>query len=238
MIKTSNIEYRDGETVLEGYCAYDDKISGKRPVVLVVHDWSGRNELACKKAEKLAELGYVGFAVDMYGKGRIGKTNEEKSALMKPLADNRENLQKRILAGFETAKKLEQADVKKMGVIGFCFGGLCALDLARSGADISAAVSFHGLLHAPQGIKNKKIHAKILVLHGHDDPMVTPDKVLDFENEMTAEKVDWQVHVYSNTMHAFTNPLANDPAFGTVYNPLTEKRAWIAMENLFEEVFA
>lgn len=237
MIKTEKIKYQDGEVECQGFLAYDDKISGKRPLVLVSHDWSGCNEFACKKAEKLAELGFVGFAIDMFGNGKVADTKEEKSKLIAPFMSDRAMLQKRILAGLEAAKKLPQVDTQKIAAIGFCFGGLCVLDLARSGADIKGVVSFHGLLNSPP-MKSKTIKAKILALHGHDDPMVTPDQVLNFEKEMTDAKVDWQVQVYGNTMHAFTNPVANDPGFGTVYNANAEKRSWIAMKNFFEEIFA
>lgn len=236
MLENKKIEYRDGEVVLEGYCVFDPKKAGKKPAVIVIHDWSGRNEFADKKAEKLAELGYVGFALDVFGKGKLGNTKEEKSELIGPFVQNRKLLQKRLFAAFETVKKLEMVDPTKIGAIGFCFGGLCVLDLARSGADVKGVVSFHGLLGAPE-LPKQAIKAKILALHGHDDPMVPPDQVLAFEKEMTEAKADWQVHVYGHAMHAFTNPLANDPGFGTVYNSLAEKRSWLQMQLFFEEIF-
>lgn len=237
MLKTQKIEYQDGDVLLEGYYAYDDSSKEKRPTILVVHDWSGKNEFACHKAEQLANLGYAGFALDMYGKGKTGTTKEEKLALMTPLIEDRVKLQQRILAALDAAKKLEQTNSDQMGAIGFCFGGLCALDLARSGADVKGVVSFHGLLHAPEFTSEKPIRAKILALHGFDDPMVTPDKVLAFGQEMTHAKVDWQLDVYGHTMHAFTNPLANDPGFGTVYDKKADSRSWIAMQSFFKEVF-
>jgi dienelactone hydrolase len=236
MLVKNTIEYHDKDCVLEGYYVYDDAIKGKRPLVLVAHDWTGRNELSQGKAEQLAELGYIGFALDMYGKGKRGHSTEEKVALMQPLMENRELLQRRITAGLDCAKKIEFVDTHKIAAMGYCFGGLCVLDLARSGADIQGVVSFHGLLNPPPH-KNQLIKAKLLVLHGHDDPMVTPDNVLAFENEMTKDKVDWQINVYSNTKHAFANPMANDPVLGTIYNPVADKRSWIAAKNFFEEVF-
>lgn len=236
MIKTQMFDYHDDDVLLEGYYAYDDKITGKRPAVLVVHDWSGKNKFACHKAEKLAELGYLGFAVDMYGKGKIAHTKEEKMALMKPLIEDRTHLQKRILAAFTAVKTLEFTDKARIAAIGFCFGGLCALDLARSGADVKAVVSFHGLLHPPEGMQQHAIIAQILALHGFNDPMVTIDQVNAFAEEMTHAKVDWQINVYSHAMHAFTNPDANDPAFGTVYNKKADARSFIAMKIFLEEV--
>lgn len=237
MRKASTYDYHDEQTLLEGYYAYDDSIKGKRPAVLVVHDWSGKNAFACGKADKLAELGYVGFALDMYGKGKSGKTKEEKSALMQPLVQHRDKLLQRVLAAYQAVKTIDVVDTSRIGIIGFCFGGLCALDLARSGADIKGTVSFHGLLDAPDNMPKHPIKSRILALHGFDDPMVTPEKVMHFGEEMTAAKADWQLHMYGNTMHAFTNPEANDRDFGTVYNKLADERSWISMKNFFAEVF-
>jgi dienelactone hydrolase len=238
MLQTAKIEYQAGDHLLEGYYAFDDSKPGKKPAVLVAPDWSGRNDFACQKAEQLAELGYVGFALDMYGKGILGQTKEEKSALIKPLVEDRSLLRQRMLAAFETVHQLEIVNTARMGAIGFCFGGLCVLDLARSGAELRGVVSFHGLLNAPSHLKNESIRAKVLALHGHDDPMVPPEQVAAFQQEMTTAGVDWQLHVYGNTMHGFTNPTANDPGFGTVYSALADKRAWIAMKDFFAEVFA
>ncbi len=238
MLQTKKIEYRDGEVILEGYCAYDDAGPQRKPAVLVAHDWSGRNDFACQKAEKLAELGYVGFALDMYGKGIIGKTKEEKTALIQPLVTDRNKLRQRILAALDTVSKLEYVNTAKMGAIGFCFGGLCVLDLARADRDVRGVVSFHGLLNAPENTPTKSTRTKMLVLHGYDDPMVPPEQVAAFETEMTNAKADWQIYTYGNTMHGFTNPQANDPGFGTVYHSLSDKRSWTAMKSFFEEIFA
>lgn len=237
MLNTKLIEYRDGNDTLEGYCSYDESQTGKRPAILVAHDWSGKNDMAKRKADQLAELGYVGFALDMFGKGKLGKTKEEKIALITPLMQDRTKLQARILAAFEAVKMINVTDHANIGAIGFCFGGLCALDLARSGADVKGVVSFHGLLQAPDNAAKHSIKAKILALHGFDDPMVTPDQVMRFGNEMTEAHADWQLHMYGNTMHAFTNPEANDPGFGTVYNKVADSRSWISMKNFFAEVF-
>jgi dienelactone hydrolase len=237
VLKKQKFEYRDDDVVLEGHYAYDASLSGKRPGVLVAHDWSGKNDFTCNKADKLAELGYVGFALDMYGKGKKGHTKEEKIALMSPLKQDRTKLQKRILAALAAVKTLEQVDTARMGAIGFCFGGLCVLDLARSGAEVKGVVSFHGALDAPENLANHSIKSKILVLHGFDDPMVTPDHVIAFGQEMTHAKVDWQLTMYGNAMHGFTNPEANDPGFGIVYDKHANARSWIAMKEFFREVF-
>jgi len=235
MIQTKMIDYHDGDTLLEGYCAYPTDGS-KKPAILVAHDWSGKNNFAMKKAEKLAELGYVGFALDMYGKGRVGQTKEEKLALMQPLMEDRQALQKRILAALNAVNSLAFVDTANIGAMGFCFGGLCVLDLARSGAKVKGVVSFHGLLNAPEKTPTHAITSKVLALHGYDDPMVTPDQVQAFANEMTHARVDWQLYMYGNTMHAFTNPEAQDPGFGTVYNAQADARSWIAMKEFYKEL--
>jgi dienelactone hydrolase len=231
------IEYDDHGTLLEGYLSVDSDSQDKKPVVIVAHDWSGRNTLACAKADQLASLGYIGFALDMYGKNIIGRTKEEKSALIQPLLADRALLLSRIIAALETVKKIPQADTRRIAAIGFCFGGLCVLDLARSGADIAGVVSFHGLLNSPSESGLTRITAKVLALHGYNDPMVTPDSVMAFGDEMTAAQADWQLHMYGNTMHAFTNPEANDPDFGTVYSKTADMRSWRAMLDFFNEIF-
>lgn len=236
-IISNTVNYMDGDTVLEAFFAYDNAIEGRRPAVLVNHAWGGRDEFVANKARKLAELGYVGFALDMYGKGVLGSGPEENVKLMQPFIDDRAMLQKRINAALSAVKLLPWVDDRKCAAIGFCFGGLCVLDLARSGADIRGVVSFHGLLGAPGNTEGNPIKAKVLALHGHDDPMVPPELVLAFEQEMTRAGADWQVHVYGKTMHAFTNPAANDPGFGTVYQGDADRRSWTTMKGFLEEVF-
>ncbi len=222
---------------LHGFYAYDESLTGKRPAVIVVHDWSGQNEFAREKALLLAEMGYVGFALDMYGNGKEGKTKEEKVALMTPLMANRTLLAERILAAVHAVQSLPEVDAQKVAAIGFCFGGLCVLDLARTGEKISGVISFHGLLQAPSSHISKKIHAKILALHGQDDPMVPPEHVQNFAEEMTTAQADWQFHIYGNTQHAFMNPLANDPELGLKYNATTSQRAWRLASDFLKKTF-
>jgi dienelactone hydrolase len=233
----SFIKYNDNNTTMNGYYAYPDNINQPAPAVLVVHDWTGQNDHTRNKANELAKLGYVGFAVDMYGDGKTGATNEEKSALMQPLMNDRALLRSRITAALNTVRSLDHVDPAKIGIIGFCFGGLVALDLARSGADIKATVTFHGILNAPENLKTEKIISKVLVLHGFADPMVKPEQVITFADEMTQHQVNWEIDMYGHVMHAFTNPQANDPGFGTVYNRDADKRSWVAMREFFQEVF-
>ncbi len=237
-IVSNTIGYLDGDVLLEAYFAFDDAITERRPAVLISHAWGGRDDFVAEKANKLAELGYVGFALDMYGKGVRGNSPEQNSKLMQPFMADRSLLQKRIKAALYALKLLPWVDDSKIAAMGFCFGGLCVLDLARAGADLKGVVSFHGLLGAPDNLVTNSIKAKVLALHGHDDPMGPIEQVLAFEQEMTKAGADWQLHTYGHTMHAFTNPKANDPAFGTVYQANADKRSWLAMKNFLAEVFA
>ena len=233
-MKTENVTYKDDSVELEATVSYS---KSDAPIVLIFHAWRGKDQFVIDKTKELAKAGYVGCALDIYGKGVLGNGKDECTQLMGPFIEDRQLLQKRILSGYEMAKSLSFADSSKIAAIGFCFGGLCALDLARSGVDVKGVISFHGLL-ADHFLVKKKISAKILALHGHDDPLVSPEEVLAFEKEMSEKNVDWQVHAYGKTMHAFTNPEANDKDFGTVYNPVAEKRSMVAMYNFLEEIFA
>lgn len=234
---TQHLDYSDGDTELEAYVAYEETDSQK-PLVLVAHDWSGRREFACKAAEKVAGWGYVGFALDMYGKGVFGADGdvELNSSLMNPFASDRALLRQRMKAALVAGRNVPQVDASRVAAMGYCFGGMCVLELARSGADVLGVVSIHGIF-APGEVPNEPITSKVLCLHGHDDPMVPPDQVLAFETEMTEAEVDWQVHAYGGTMHAFTNPGANDPGFGTVYNATAETRAYQSLTNFLAEIF-
>ncbi len=237
-IITSTVAYKDDDVVLEAYIAFDDAIKGMRPAVLVSHAWSGREGFVAEKARKLAEMGYVGFALDMYGQGIRGASVDENTALMQPFIDDRAMLQKRIVAAFYAVRQLPWVDQNHIAAIGFCFGGLCVLDLARSGLDLKGVVSFHGLLSPPENLEQKSIKAKVLVLHGNDDPMVPVDHVIALQQELTTAGVDWQIHTFGQTMHAFTNPVANDPEFGTVYQADADRRSWQLMQNFLSEIFA
>ncbi len=237
-IVSNTVVYLDGDVVLEAFFAFDDASSDRRPAVLINHTWAGRDDFVAEKAKKLAALGYVGFAVDMYGKGVLGTGPDECMELMQPFMADRAMLQQRMKAALAAVKLMPWVDENKIASIGFCFGGLCALDLARTGADIKGAVSFHGLLTPPDNIQGNAVKAKILALHGHDDPLGPPEQVLAFEREMSDAGADWQLHIYGNTMHAFTNPLVNDHDSGKVYKPDADRRSWVAMQNFLTEIFA
>lgn len=233
------IDYMDGDTPLEAYVSYEKPgiSQEKRPLILIAHDWSGRRQFATDTADYIAGLGYVGFAVDMYGKGVFGEDGnvELNSSLMNPLANDRVTLRRRMLAALKVGVELPQVDSTKVAAMGFCFGGMCVLELARAGASVRGVVSIHGILAAGD-LANEEIKAKVLCLHGHDDPMVPPQQVLAFETEMTAGNVDWQLHAYGQTLHAFTNPMANNPKFGAQYSDRAKKRAYSNLELFFNEV--
>lgn len=234
----SNYIYHHHEQELHGFLAYNDSTDVPRPAVLVAHDWSGRGEFVCNKAKLLADMGYVGFALDAYGQGRMGVTTDEKKALMDPLINDRQLLAQRLYAAYDAVIAMPEVDSSRVAIIGFCFGGLCALDLARLGVDLKGAVSFHGLLSKPSYLKVEQIRAKILTLHGYDDPMVPPAAVNEFCHEMTQAHADWQMHMYGHVQHAFTNPQAQDKHAGLMFNELAAQRSWQSMTQFLQEIFS
>lgn len=230
------ITYQDKETELEGFVALPNK--KKAPLVILCHAWKGKDEFICDKAKIIADWGYIGFALDMYGKGVIGKSKEENAALKKPFMEDRSFLLRRAQKGFEAACGLSGVEQTHVAVIGLGFGGVCALDLARSGAPLKGAVSVYGhFVPPPQELKKNPIQAKILALHGYLDPIVSPKEVQAFEQEMSHAKADWQLHLYGRAMHAFATPSAHDPSSGILYDPISEKRAWKTIQNFLTEIF-
>ena len=236
-IVTRPIEYEHDGVVLESVFAFDDATQGERPAVLVSHAWAGRSDFEVEKAKKMAEWGYAGFALDLYGKGVLGSSAEENQALMMPFIADRKLLLSRLMASVDIATAQPEADAANVAAIGFCFGGLCVLDIARSGAELNGVVSLHGLLGGP-GETAEKIKTKTLVLHGWDDPMAPPADVETFAKEFTEAGADWQFHAFGGTMHAFTNPEANDPTMGTVYSQSADDRARRLVKDFLGEVFA
>jgi dienelactone hydrolase len=234
-MREQSIEYRDGEALLEGFLCYDESQPGPRPAVLINHAWGGRDQFVERKARRLAWQGYVCFALDNYGKGRRGTTPEESSALMTPFMNDRAMLRKRLLSGLMAAKAMPIVDARRIAVKGFCFGGLCALDFARADADVRGVVSFHGLLK-PSGLTEPNIRARVLMLHGYDDPLAPPDDVLAVAKEFTAAGADWQLQAYGQTVHSFTNPAANNRAGGMQYDEAADRRSWHALEEFLSEV--
>jgi dienelactone hydrolase len=237
-IKTQVIEYKQGDTVLEGFLAYDDAVQGKRPGVLVAHTWTGVSDFVKERTKMVASLGYVAFAPDIYGKGIHPKPPVETRAEMGKYTGNRPLLRERVTAGLDVLRKNAMTDTGKILAIGFCFGGTTVLELARTGADVLGIVSFHGgPLSSPTPDDGKKIKGRVLVLHGADDPNVPPKEVDAFEKEMRAAKVDWQLVAYGNTVHSFTDKGAgNDNSKGAAYNEKADKRSWVAMQDFFKEI--
>ena len=233
-MKTEEVNYLVQDKQFKAFVAYPEQQNS--PLVLIVHTWAGRDEFVQNKAIELAQEGFVAMAVDMYGDARVGASTEENQSMMAPLIEDREKLKSVITAAVETGKQLEGVDTSKIAAIGYCFGGLVVLDLARSGIAINGVVSFHGLLMGSD-ISDKGIQAKVLVLHGERDPMVPLSMIDEFQQEMTEAQADWQLHSYGNAYHAFTNPDANDPDFGTQYNQNADKRSWQSMMNFFSEIF-
>lgn len=207
---------------------------GPHPAVLVCHAWSGRKDFEEDRARALAALGYVGIGVDLYGIGRRGTDRASCSALMGELTGAPERLRARLAAALTAAQAIDGVDPERVGVIGFCFGGLCALLMARMGLPLRGAVSFHGLLKLGAPLDRRPV-APMLILHGQDDPMVPPEDVGAWAAEMKRIGADWQLHAYPGVVHAFTNPAAADPAFGTVYDADADRRSWRTMRRFFED---
>jgi len=236
-IRTGTVEYKDGDTVLEGFLAYDDSLAGKRPAVLVVHEWWGINDYIKKRTVDLARLGFVAFAADIYGKGIRPKTRDDAGKEAGIYRADRTLLRRRAAAGIEALRSNSRVDKNRIGAIGYCFGGGTVLELARSGADVAGVVSFHGNLDTPNPGDARNIKGKVLVLHGANDNFVNP-QVAAFQDEMRNANVDWQMNIYSGAVHGFTNPdNGDDPSKGLAYNAAADRRSWEAMEIFFNELF-
>ena len=233
-MKTEEINYSYDQINLKGFVAYPEK--DEAPLILIAPSWAGRDEFVKDKARELAQEGFVAMAIDMYGEAKVGSSTEENQSMMTPLVEDRDKLKGIVNAALEAGKQLDEVDNSKVAAIGYCFGGLVVLDLARSGSNVCGVVSFHGLLMDSE-ISQNGIKSKILVLHGERDPMVPLSMVDEFQKEMTEAGADWQLHSYGNAYHAFTNKEANDPNLGTQYNRDADRRSWQSMMNFFEEIF-
>ena len=241
------IEYKHGDTVMEGYLAYNDVAYGKRPGVIVGHPWSGIDKFTRERAAAYAELGYVAFVPDIYGKGVRPDGPPAAATEMKKYMDDRPFLRARALAGLDILRAQATVDPTKLLAAGYCFGGAVVLELARSGAELAGVVTFHGSLSNPTPQDAKNIKARVLVLHGADDPLVSPKEVEAFQKEMrdaskerkgkNDKELDWQLVAYGNTVHSFTDRGAgNDNSKGAAYNENADKRSWSAMQIFFKEI--
>jgi dienelactone hydrolase len=234
-MKIESLTYSSGDTNFIGYLA-DPEGSGRRPGVLVVHEAPGLNDHPKRRARMLAELGYVALAIDMYGNGRVAGKGEDAQQLMAPIREDAAKLRRHVRAGFDALVTRPNVDPKRIGAMGYCFGGICVLELARMGAQLSGVVSFHGILSTKTPEDAKNITGKILVCTGAEDPLVPPEQVAAFEAEMTKAGVDWQVITYGGAKHAFTNPEANRPP-ALAYNAAADARSWEAMRSHWFELF-
>lgn len=236
-IRTETVEYKEGEAVLEGFVAYDDAIQGKRPGVLIVHQWKGLGDYEKKRAEMLAKMGYVAFAADIYGKGIRPSDTKAAGAEAGKYKANRVLLRKRAQAGLATLQKQEMTDATRVTAIGYCFGGTTVIELARSGSPMAGVVSFHGALDSPNPADGKNIKAKVLALHGADDPFVPAKDVAAFEEEMRQAKVDWRLVKFGGAVHSFTDwGAGSDDTTGAAYNEKADRRSWEYMKEFFGEI--
>lgn len=236
---TETVDYQDGDTVLEGFLAHDNSNRGKRPGVLVVHQWQGITDYERMRARMLAGMGYAAFCADIYGKQNRPKNVQEAATTAGQFrGSDRSLLRARVNAGLDELKKNPLVDAHRVAAIGYCFGGTTVLELARSGAQLNGIVSFHGGLDSPNPADGKKIRCKVLALAGADDPHQKPENLAAFENEMRDARVDWQITFYGGAVHAFTQPdvdKANIP--GAKYNEAADRRSWQAMKDFFAEIF-
>jgi dienelactone hydrolase len=240
-VQTREIEYRSADTAMKGYIAYDDAVEGKRPGILVVHEWWGHNPYVRKRAEMLAELGYTALAVDMYGEGKTAGHPEDAGKFSGELRENMDRATARFTAAMEVLENEPTVDPEKIAAIGYCFGGGIVLEMARAGIDLDGVVSFHGSLAPSAPAKPGTVKAKVLVLNGADDPFVKAEEIEAFKQEMEAAGVDYSFINYAGAVHSFTNPDAD--RFGRefnlplAYNKEADEKSWQAMQNFFIDIF-
>jgi dienelactone hydrolase len=238
VIETGDVDYAADGSALRGFVAADTASTERRPGVLVIHDWLGVGGYVQARSQMLARLGYVGFAADIYG-AELRPSGDDAPQVVGRFYGDPALVRARAQAGLEQLQAHPLVDPDRIAVIGYCFGGFCALELARTGADLAGVVSFHGLLRTDFPADDAKIGAKVLVLTGAADPVVPDEQVREFEDAMrAAPAVDWQLVRYSGAMHAFTQPEANAPGHGAAYQAAADHRSWAAMLAFFDEIFA
>ena len=236
-VKTKTIKYSYDDKNFEGYLAWDDEAKGKRPGVLVVHEFYGLNDYAKKRAEQLAGLGYVAFAADMYGDGKVAEHPDDARKMMEEVRKNVKNWQGRAQAALKVLKDQDSVDGKKTAAIGYCFGGSTVLQLAYSGADVAAFVTFHGAIPVPETDQAKAIKGKVLVCHGAMDKFIPDENLQKFRTALDDAQIDYEMVYYAGAVHSFTVPTANNPKGGIAYNEKADKRSWAEMLRLFDETF-
>jgi dienelactone hydrolase len=237
-VRTKLVAYKQGGAVLEGFEAWDGAVTGKRPGVLIAHAWMGLSPHERQVAQQLAQMGYVAFCADIYGKGIRPTSAAEASKQSAIYEGDRALTRARARAGLEQLLADPNVDPHRVAVIGYCFGGMVALELARSGADVAGVVVFHGVLSDPHPADDRNIRGKVLALQGGDDPFVPVPAVMAFEKEMREAGVDWEVVQYGGAVHAYTDPsVGTDNSKGAAYNAQADRRSWQAMKDFFAEIF-
>ncbi|WP_218951996.1 dienelactone hydrolase family protein [Amycolatopsis anabasis] len=229
------VEYRHGAVVMEGILLRDAATGGPAPTVIVCHGAEGRSDELARMAERVLPWGYQAFVMDLYGKGVSGSTPEEFDALMRPFLDDRAMLADRLSAVVAAVAGLREVDESRIAAIGFCFGGLCVLDMARAGLPVTGVASFHGVLTPPPGSAPRRIGCKIAVYHGWDDPFAKPEDVVALAAELTAAGADWQVRAFGQTLHSFMAEQANRPDLGIAYNARSAERSWSGLRGFLAE---
>ncbi len=232
---SETLAYQEGGTELEAFVVPPGDAQ-PRPAVLVLHAWGGLGDLERERAWALSRLGWVGAALDLYGRGSYTPDPTKAALKMTPFMRDRAFLERRLRAGLDAVRAHPRVDPSRIAAIGYCFGGLCALDLARSGADVRGVVSFHGLFVPREGLAEREVTAKVLAIHGHEDPLATNEQALAFCEEMRARGVDFQLQIHGGAKHAFTNPNAKEPDRGMQYLPRADRRSWAAATAFLEEV--
>lgn len=240
-IRAKTVEYSADGVVMKGYLAYDKNIKGKRPGVLVVHEWWGQNEYARKRARMLAEMGYTALAVDMYGEGKQADHPEDAGKFSSELMKNFDLAKKRFAAAEDFLKKQRSVDPTNIAAIGYCFGGGIVLNMARQGVDLKGVASFHGSLAAVKPAEPGAVRAKVLVLHGADDKFTTPEQIVAFKKEMKDSGADMTFISYPGAIHSFTNPdadmLGKKFNLPLGYNAEADRKSWDELKKFLEMIF-
>ena len=237
-VQSKAVPYTIGQSSYEGFLAWDDSIEGKRPGILVVHEWWGLNEYARSRAEQLAALGYVALAVDMYGKGKVTTHPEKASEWAKLTTSNVDEWLRRAQEGLKLLRADPKVDPTRLAAIGYCFGGATVMQLVYGGAPVKGVVSFHGSLPLPSNSQSTRNSAKVLIAHGASDPFLTTDHIEQFKTALDTAGIDWQMVLYSGAQHSFTNPGADQYGLkGAKYHKEADQRSWIHMKQFFDELF-
>jgi dienelactone hydrolase len=240
MIKEENISYKVGNVDYKGYIAYDENVQGKRPAVIVVHEWWGLNDYPKMRARKLAELGYIAFAVDLFGNGKVAANPKEAQELTMPFYKDPALAKGLLDAALNKIKTYSQTDSSKIAAIGYCFGGAIVLNYAKLGGDLKGVVSFHGGLAGVPANKDL-LKAKILVCHGGADKFVSQTDLDNFKHQLDSIQANYSIHIYANATHAFTNPASTETGkkfnLPIAYNAEADSASWLEMKNFFDKIF-